>query len=246
MRTSRLLVLGLVLGCGGDEPQDTQAPELFGTLGISALEVEFEGLAIGDQSEQLLQLDNSGDGDLHIHDIAFSDDSLRVHWELLGLTTVTIPPGEVHDLQVRFAPQAVGQLDVYLRIGSDDPSAPSTQVPLRGEGLGVGDLAVEPQALDFGTVLIGDAVERELVLANYGTADLAIASVSVGDDAGNYAVVLDPSGNSMAPGDEHGLVVLRFEPTYDGFLYGTLSITTNDPDTPVFEIPLSGEGDAPS
>lgn len=245
MRTSRLLVLGLVLGCGGDEPQDTQAPELFGSLGLSTTELEFEGLTIGEQAEQILQLDNSGDGDLKIHDIAFSDDSLRVHWELLGLTTVTIPAGEVHDLQVRFAPQAVGQLDLHLRIASDDPSAPSTQVPLRGEGLGVGDLFAEPQALDFGTVVIGEAVELDLVLSNYGTADLEISSVSVGD-ATDYAVVLDPSGNTMAPGDEHGLVVVRFEPSYDGFLYGTLSITTNDPDTPVLEVPLSGEGDAPS
>jgi hypothetical protein len=246
MRTSGLLLVGLALGCGGEAPDDSQAPELFGALELSAAAVEFEGLPIGEESEQLLQLANVGDGELRVHDIAFSDDSMRVHWSLLGLTTVTIPPGGLHDLQVRFAPQAVGSLDVHLRIGSDDPSAPSTQVSLRGDGLGVGDLYVEPQALDFGTVVIGDALELELLLANYGTADIEIGAVTTSGATSDYSVALDPSGTTMAPGDEHGLVVVRFEPSYDGLLYGTLSIATNDPDTPVLEVSLSGEGDAPS
>ena len=246
MRCSSLLVLGLVLGCQGEPSQDSSAPETWGSLLIEATELDFGELTVGEQAEQTLLFSNVGDGALQVYDVAFADDTLRVHWELLGLTTVAIGPGGVHEQLVRFAPSSVGHLDANLRVASDDPQGPSTQVALRGEGLGSAELFVDPQALDFGTVTIGEAVELDVFLANFGDADLEVGEVSIIANTTDYSVVLDPAGTTLAPGAENGLVVVRFEPQYDGFLYGTLSIATNDPDAPVFEVHLSGEGDAPS
>ncbi len=247
MRFPSLLVLVLVCGCEPDDKDDTaSSASLSGQLELAVSSLVFSDLQVGEQEDQTLVLLNAGDGPLAIHDVAFSDDSERVHWDLQGLVTLELEPGASHTLLVRFEPQSVANHDVMLRIGSDDPDGPVQTVDLRGEGLGTPSLYTSSTTLDFGVVDIGASVEQNLFLANYGTGDLHIEEVRVSDDATNYSLGLDPSGTVLPPGSEGGLVVVVFEPTYDGPLYGAVTIATDDPLNPELQVDLTGEGDVPS
>ncbi len=247
MRIPSLLALALVLGCDPEKQDDTGSTEVApGHLEFSSTQLVFEDLRVGEQEDQPLVLLNVGEGPLAVYDVAFSDDSERTHWDLQGLVTVHLEPGASHTLLVRFEPQAVDTHDVSLRIGSDDPDGPVQMVTLTGESQGTPAIYTDPEAIDFGVVEIGSSSEENLYLANYGTGDLVIEDVEVSDDVTNFALVLDPSGSVLPPGGESGLAVVSFEPSYDGPLYGTVTISTNDPANPEFEVTLSGEGDAPS
>lgn len=97
-------------------------------------------------------------------------------------------------------------------------------------------IAVEPESVDFGRVALGAAVERTLVLRNKGSIVLMIEGFET--DAPFVAPV---ETSSIGIGQEIEVTV-GFRPTALGAQSGTLMIASTDPDVPVVEVPLSGEG----
>ena len=247
MRRATLVILGLLLGCDRRPTVDTAPPvQPPGTLSSSPARLDFGGLELGEAANQTLVLSNPGEGALTLYDVAFSDDSQRIHWSLQGELGGQLAAGAARSLEVGFHPLVVGRVDVELRIHSDDPDNPLQEVALVGEGLGTPDLSVEPSSVDFGQVDIGDSSEASIALSNFGTANLEIFEVTLSDDAsGGFTLEVDPSSSILAPGAENGLVMGGFTPIYDGAVYGSLVISSSDPDTPELTISLTGEGDAP-
>jgi len=94
--------------------------------------------------------------------------------------------------------------------------------------------------LDFDSVLIGSSRDLSITVENTGTDVLQISSVATDSAA------FSPSTSSLtlAPGESRILTV-SFNPTGPGDHPGTLTILSNDPDTPVFDVPLTGVGVEP-
>ncbi|MFH1468363.1 MAG: choice-of-anchor D domain-containing protein [Pseudomonadota bacterium] len=245
MRRAVIYLLASIAGCGEPLPEDT-APAPVGSLLTSVGVLDLGALPVGAQANARLDLRNDGDGPLEIWDVGFSDDAMRTHWVISGEISATLAPGTSETLLVTFQPQAIGNLGVALQILSDDPAARVREVTLRGQGVGTPGLYAAPDALDFGVVIIGEAAEAEVHIANYGDADLHIGEVTVSAGESEYFLALDPSASTLAPGAQNGLAVVRFEPHFDGTLYGTLTIASDDPATPTLLVSLVGEGDPPS
>jgi hypothetical protein len=90
------------------------------------------------------------------------------------------------------------------------------------------------EALDFGSVPLGFPVTRSVLLANRGTANLTVSSVST-DLPEVSATVAVPF--VLPPGDAlRVLVTLR--PDAPGPLAGSLSVGSDDPSTPVRVVPI--------
>ncbi|MGC4120256.1 MAG: choice-of-anchor D domain-containing protein [Myxococcales bacterium] len=72
-----------------------------------------------------------------------------------------LPAGESADLQVAFNPKSAGPRSATLRIYSNDPATPVTEIPLVGEGVDAPpcDLEVVPAQLQFGSVEPGRSLE---------------------------------------------------------------------------------------
>ncbi|MCA9758747.1 MAG: choice-of-anchor D domain-containing protein [Candidatus Eisenbacteria bacterium] len=160
-------------------------------------------------------------------------------WLSLDATHATIPPGASLSVEVTLdASELVeGLYSGGILIESNDPDAPSIDVPVTLDVDGEPSLLAQPAALEFGDVIIGAESTLTLLVTNVGTAELAISQILVtGSD-------FDTNTNPivLAPGDDTELLV-TFTPQADGPVSGSLDLSSNDPESPTTTVPLSGTG----
>lgn len=158
-------------------------------------------------------------------------------WTLDGPVRVQVlQSGEVGGIDVVFCPTAFGSEGASLRVEAAYTTRTSDAfAPLIGTGGGA-DLLMTPDRLDFGLVSTVTPGRRVLSLANVGAEHLVVSDVAV---TAPFSTPLSTA--SLAPGE--GLeVTVELSPAGLGAVNGTLTFETNDPDRPVVEVPLTGEG----
>jgi hypothetical protein len=130
-----------------------------------------------------------------------------------------------------------------LIISTDIATIPELSVDLAGFGKG-SIISYLPAALDFGTVLVGKELERELTITNTGNDTLVINQFQFVDQPPD-SVVFDTVFTSLPltilP-DSSTLLSLVFEPMREGSISSALEIVSNDPDSSVVSIRLAGRG----
>ncbi len=151
----------------------------------------------------------------------------------------TIPAGGSADLTVGFNAAGLfgGQYTGAVRITGNDPILPQKDVPARLTVNGVPDLATNPPAVSFGNVYVGAPQVRQLIVQNTGTDLLSVQNI-VSDNA---AFNVDQTSFNIAPLSS-ALVYVTFNPAAAQPYAGSLTIASNDPDTPSYVVPLSGAG----
>jgi hypothetical protein len=132
--------------------------------------------------------------------------------------SLRLAPGERARLEVEYAPARAGEHRGELRIQVSDPADPVRTVPLGGAA-GEGDLRVDPNRLDFGTVPPGCAsAPREVRLANLGAAPLSVGQVFSTSSAfvierAPPGLPAPPGGGVTVPGGGTVSLEVRFRPT---------------------------------
>lgn len=117
----------------------------------------------------------------------------------------------------------------------DDPFAAPDSLPVTIRLNGTPEIEVAPASLDFGLVLAGDTAVDTLLVANPGTSELTVSSVSV--DRPEY--VAEPASFTVPAGDE-APVVVRFSPTTGAEFDATLTIESDAPAQPSLTLPVLG------
>jgi hypothetical protein len=104
---------------------------------------------------------------------------------------------------------------------------------------GLGDISVLPSAHDFGSVEIKKSSEPVVfAIHNSGTGNLKVGSIQIaGDDKKMFKI--SGKGRVVAAGGDYEFTV-TFKPTSPGFKNASLQITSNDPDTSMKTVPISG------
>ena len=95
-------------------------------------------------------------------------------------------------------------------------------------------------ALDFGDVKVGRLRYRSFKVTNTGTGNLVIGAETVGTDAALFKKA--PAGKKTLKPNNSATLRVMFRPKSPGEKSATLSLTSNDADTPVREIALTGTG----
>jgi hypothetical protein len=109
------------------------------------------------------------------------------------------------------------------------------------------DILVIPASYDFGNVPVGSlSTPQTFTISNTGTADLVIGTITItGTNASDFSIQNDNcSGQTIAP-SFNCTVQAVFSAASAGTKNANISNPSNDPDTPTFEVPLSGTGIAP-
>jgi len=157
-------------------------------------------------------------------------------------TSGTVPPGGFADLTVGFnaADLFGGVYNGAIRIRGNDPVLPQRDLPATLTVTGVPDVATSPASVDFGNVFIGFPSPRPLTIQNTGTDALLVSDITLSDptygvDATSFTI--PPLGNAA--------IFVSFNPGTPGPRPATLTIHSNDPDTPMYVVPLSGAGVVP-
>jgi subtilisin family serine protease len=154
-------------------------------------------------------------------------------------TAGTVPPGGYVDLTVGFNASGLfgGVYDGIVRVQGNDPVLPQKDVPARVTVTGVPDVAVAPATLAFGDVFLGYPHIQQVSVTNSGTDVLHVTGITTSDAA--YGVNM---ASVDVPALGTAVLDVSFNPGSVGAYPATLSLASNDPDTPVKTVELSGAG----
>ncbi len=150
---------------------------------------------------------------------------------------VVIPPQRNARVTLHFKPQTGGDFSGALHIFSNDPDTPQWTVPLNGKATATPKIAVEPDTLDFGKVLVGSSEDSTVIVRNEGGDTLRVTNIAIN----NPVFTTDAMPFNLtckAP----MAVDVTFTPNAVGPFVGTLTFTSNDT---VKVVVLRGEGVAP-
>ncbi|GBD97328.1 MAG TPA: choice-of-anchor D domain-containing protein [Nitrospirae bacterium] len=160
-----------------------------------------------------------------------------------GCNGVTLTPLGTCVIDAVFKPNKQGTFDAYLAIASTDPVTPVLDVPLSGSD-GKPVISANPVSYDFGSIAVGDASAiQAFTISNNGNTNLVISDVYLTGTNPKQFIITGGGckGATLAPAATC-LVDVEFAPTEAGVFSADLEITSNDPDTSILGIPLTGTG----
>jgi subtilisin family serine protease len=130
-----------------------------------------------------------------------------------------------------------GRYDAVMEVNSNDPDEATVGVPAHLSVTGAPDITLSGSVLEFGSVFLGGAQTRNLMVTNVGTDLLNVSSITA--NSPDFTASL--SSLSLAPGASQ-VVEVMFRPSAVGARTGTLTVASNDPDEGSLSVALSGEG----
>jgi Cep192 domain 4 len=114
---------------------------------------------------------------------------------------------------------------------------------LLSEPLPSAQISVSSSSLDFGEVRVGDSSFTNLTISNSGSANLIIRQITLsGTDTLDFNTRDDNCTGATLPSSQNCSVQIVFLPRSAGPKSATLSVSSNDPDTPTQTVSLSGSG----
>ncbi len=151
----------------------------------------------------------------------------------------TLLPGQTHDFTVQFTPGAVGARSADITIESNVDDYDFT---VYGQGAGTPDIFMSAAPLSFGSIVHTLTDSNIYTIQNNGTADLYISNIVISDTTNFNLPASGPF--TIAPSLTQNFSV-TYTPTGGGTHLMSISIYSNDSDTPVRVIAVSGSATAP-
>jgi hypothetical protein len=194
----------------------------------------FGNACLGSFVDELLTINNPGFGRLMIFDITGPPE-----FQVPGVKSypLGVGPGDSIELMIRFRPNSFGTKAGTITILSDDPASPHT-IQVSGECAAPRLSLIIANAGDFGGCCLGSFVDQPLILDNSGACTLSINAIT-----SSSADFLVPEVLSypitVGPGDALP-VPIRFRPASFGAKAATITVTSDDPASPV-SVKVSGE-----
>lgn len=134
-----------------------------------------------------------------------------------------------------------GLHSAVLPVHTNDPDRPVADIVVNLTVLG-GPRLVTSGDLDFGSVVVGATAELALVVSNQGNDPLEITAV----DSSLPDVIASPASLVVQP-EGSATITVTFTPSGTGAIDGTLTVMSNDPDSPATVLSVAGSGqEAPS
>jgi hypothetical protein len=127
-----------------------------------------------------------------------------------------------------------------MSIASNDPKRPTVNVKLSGQAPPP-KITVSPASVNFSSVEVGAVSAPKIItIKNTGTSDLIVGKMTT---PGTYPVAFSQTNNctTLAKGNSC-VVTVTFGPISVGGKTAELTISSNDPQKPIYIVKLSGKG----
>ncbi len=206
-----------------------------------------ENLLTGGSATQTVTIENVAQGTL---DFSFSNTPA---WVTINPASGRVFAGQSMDLDVTFNATGLfgGAYNQTALLHTNDPAHAFSPLSLTLNVTGAPDIASDPNEVDYGLQYFGFCESRDVIIQNIGAETLNVTSVTTF----NTEFTVDASSFTLLPGAQRVLTV-TFCPVPEDLLPSlpkqnprrpdaTLTLNTNDPDHPVFKVPLFGEGVQP-
>ncbi|MDH3644789.1 MAG: choice-of-anchor D domain-containing protein, partial [Gammaproteobacteria bacterium] len=206
--------------------------------------LDFGALAVGSTATLTTTVGNIGGTDLTVTAIGVSGSPDFALGAGAPAVPFTVAPGGSVDIPVAYSPAVVGSHAGSLDIASNDPDEPTVAVGLQGSGASSAacDIAANPLALDFGAILIGSIETLTTTMTNTGAADCTVSGVTVTGSSEFGLGPGNPSTPFVVPAGGSVYIAVAYQPADLVADNGTLDISSDDPDSPVINVTLSGTG----
>ncbi|HTQ97625.1 MAG TPA: choice-of-anchor D domain-containing protein, partial [Candidatus Acidoferrum sp.] len=208
-----------------------------GQLTANPTSVTFGTMATGTSTSKQIVVTNSGKAAVSISKISAAGTGLKVSG---ASAPMSLNPAQSVTLTASFAPTAAGAVTGSITIASDASDSTLT-IPVTASGASAG-LAISPTSFNFGSVVDGQTKSQAITVTNTGTAALTIAELDASGGAFSVSGLATPV--SIPAGSTATFSVL-FAPSTAGAQTGTVSISSNAPNSPNV-LALSGTGTAAS
>ncbi len=199
--------------------------------------VNLPGTCVGATNVATLMICNTGKEDLEVGTITSSSTEFRVQPPSSGYPVV-ISPDFCFPFQVEFAPTSAGAKSATLFVPSNDSVNPTATVSAVGAALVPQIVTAIANGGRFGNVCLGQFKDLDVTINNSGGCDLRISNITSSDPEFKTATVMSFPVVIQAGTSTH--IPIRLEPTSLGMKAGTITFNSNDPVTPVKNIPVSG------
>jgi len=215
---------------------------LGGQIKVNPAVADFGVVCPGDVLSRTIEVFNTGSGDLLITGVTKTGSSssslVPSDASPQPAPPLVISPGNHVNYTVHFvAPMTVGPVNATITITSDDLVNPVTNITATATVGAPNIVTMVADSGNFGDVCLGDFKDLNITVTNAGDCDLIITGlVSSSAEflvAGTAFPIVVQAGTSVQ-------VPLRFQPTSLGPKAATLQILSNDPDTPVAVVNVTG------
>ncbi|HXJ64043.1 MAG TPA: choice-of-anchor D domain-containing protein, partial [Actinomycetota bacterium] len=226
-----------------------------GVTGVIRLtgDLNFGTVARGTSAARAVDIENIGEGFLHVSAWSMTGDSRFIVDEATPGSPIEIAPGSKITIHVRFSPLAAdgpGTHTATLHVTNDTPGNTDATKDATGD-VGVPQTAVSSASLDFGGVPVDNRTTphvRDLIVTVFNQASCNFCDVTVsgmaitGPQASDFTLVAPPTFPYTIGAGNHLDVTVRFNPQDAGPRSATLTISSNDPASPSIVVALSGSG----
>ena len=153
----------------------------------------------------------------------------------------TLGSGESQDATVTFNSDSIepGTYEDDLALASNDPSSLNNVIPATlTVSAGPPAIALNPDSLGFGEVLVGGNATQSFTIVNVGGGPLSISTIA----SDNSAFTVGEAGPVTVPFDDSLTIDVVYSPTEVGTDSGLITVESDDPDTPSATVEVTGEG----
>lgn len=202
--------------------------------------INFGAVKMNESVTQTVSVGNTGTANLIIQSIGFAEgSSAEFACTSVPQLPTTIEPGASIPVEVVFTPAATGAALAVMMIGGDHVDA--AQIMLTGAGIKP-VIAVEPAALDFGQLDLGQAAVGTLTVANTGDAELVVQSMDfAAAGSAEFAFTAAPVLPLVIAAGASIELEIAYTPTVEGDAATVLTIVSDDADNPAVEVELKGK-----
>lgn len=157
--------------------------------------------------------------------LTVSNVSVSGPYALGGPTSFQVPGGGAQNVTVACNPTAPGGVGGNVTISSNDPSTPTTTIPLSCNGV-VSSLGIAPSPAVFPTTRVGEPKNLTIVVSNSGGASTTILAVT-GGGPGITITSAPPANTVLQPGGSVQVGV-KFDAAAPGAASGSIDVATSD------------------
>ncbi|GAB3337031.1 hypothetical protein GCM10027429_21040 [Marivirga atlantica] len=203
----------------------------------------------GDNLTQTFNLQNSGNADLVVSDITFSEDNFAL---LSSLPIITVVDGSVEVIfEIALNQSSLGFFNDTITITSNDPDDTNFSFPITAEIVSLPEPEIEvyfdsstggeifdeqTNVINLGQVIEGDNFTQSFNIQNAGDADLVIDDIFLSEGTFSVLTALPITVNSSnAAGMQFDI---ELSETVVGVYSDTVTIVNNDSDEQDFTFPI--------
>ena len=204
-------------------------------LTVNPTSVAFGNINLANNNTKSVTLTNSGTGSVTISQINVVGLGISVN----GVATpMTLTAGQSTVLSIVYSPTILGVVAGSISVVSNATNSPAV---ILATGTGVQpQLTASPTSLNFGSVAVGGSGTQTITLSNNGTAAATISQAVISGTGYTMSGITMPM--TLAAGASTSFSV-QFAPTAAGSDSGSVTVTSNTPNSPTM-VATSGTGTA--